>query len=120
MIQIYTDAKEIKKGEYILGYISKDGELKGNRIAKLKDNNEAELYALEMAIYECAPFDKEITFLTDSMSAVNHFQENKLEKIKNITGLHEITESEVELYKMEHVKREKNIANMYVRAVSYS
>lgn len=104
---IYTDAKELSNGSWVIGFISDDSRHHAWSKIRAADSNEAELAALEYAIdcmSSCISF---ATFKTDSMYALNKVnsprRDSAAQDYRNV--------------KTEHCAREVNYANNFLRTI---
>ena len=87
---LHCDAAEVRRGKYILGYISTDMLIKESKVVSCKDNNEAEMLAVKFALEEYP--DAEV--FTDSENAVRTIGADNVK----------------------HVRRDANLCNPYLRA----
>ena len=87
---LYCDAKEIGRGTWLIGHCDESMDGKHVRI-KAKDNNEAELLAVKLAMQ----YDSKSVINTDSLDAVT--------KLNNP--------------RVVHIAREKNICDTYLQMV---
>lgn len=88
---IYTDAKEIRRGTYLIGYCDSDMREGKHTVIKVSDNNQAEMAAVKLAMKH----NPNALINTDSLDTVM--------KINNPNVV--------------HIAREQNLCDLYLKMV---